>query len=233
MRGTDHSDSRAYHHGDLRKTLLEACCAHIAEHGTEGLSLRALAREAGVSATAPYRHFDSRQSLLAALATEGFEELADSMDSEELEGDSVRALFEMGRAYVRYARANPVKYQLMFGGAIGDFSAFESLFVAANKCYGVLEGILLRGQQRGELCAGSTAELGGTVWAVVHGLAGLAISAELKQSVLPEALLRDSAPLLAQQAVANTPERALLRLMEGLVTDRSKLDPLRREWGLV
>ncbi len=226
------TDRAAYHHGDLRKTLMEACCTHIAEHGTEGLSLRALAREAGVSATAPYRHFDSRQSLLAALATEGFEELASSMDREVLEGDSVCALFEMGRAYVRYARQNPVKYHLMFGGAVGDFSAFESLLVAANDCYAVLEGILLQGQQHGDLCDGSLAELGGTVWAMVHGLAGLTISAEEKQLVCAEGPVPDGPPLRAQHAVATAPERALLRLMEGLVKDRSRLAPLQREWGV-
>ena len=73
---TQPSAASRYHHGDLRTTLLRAAEAHIALEGTERLSLRALAREAGVSATAPYRHFDDRQALLVALATDGFDELA-------------------------------------------------------------------------------------------------------------------------------------------------------------
>ncbi len=70
-----------YHHGDLAGTLMEAALQHIAAEGTESLSLRALAREAGVSATAPYRHFPSKQCLLAALATRGFKRLRDAMST--------------------------------------------------------------------------------------------------------------------------------------------------------
>lgn len=216
---------RGYHHGDLRKTLLETCCQHIACQGTEGLSLRALAREAGVSPTAPYRHFDSRQALLAALATEGFEELAASMGGVACD-DPVRAIFDCGLAYVRYAEANPVKYQLMFGDAIGDFSAHADLLQAARACYASMERILALGLDSGDLRPAGLDELGGTVWALVHGLAGLTISARVKAAQQPRAAIMEVAPLRAQQAVADAPERALRRLLEGLVTEPSRLDAL-------
>ena len=230
MNASHHGDdSRAYHHGDLRKTLLETCCAHIASQGTEGLSLRALAREAGVSPTAPYRHFDSRHALLAALATEGFEELAASMGAVPLE-DPVQAFFDCGLAYVRYARANPVKYHLMFGDVIGDFSDHEELITAAHDCFRHLEKVLAVGLASGDLRSDDAAELGGTVWALVHGLAGLAISAEAKAAQKPIEEIMQMPPLRAQAAVAAAPERAVLRLLEGLVADPARLDALQERW---
>lgn len=223
-------DERSYHHGDLRKALLQTCCEHIACQGTEGLSLRALARQAGVSPTAPYRHFDSRQALLAALATEGFEELAESMAAADRD-DPIEALFECGRNYIRYAEANPVKYHLMFGDVIGDFSGHEALFEAARHCYALLEGKLVNGQESGALRGGDVRELGGTVWAMVHGLAGLVITARSKAAQAPLADILQIAPLRAQQAVAEAPERALLRLMEGLISDPADLAGLWKRWG--
>lgn len=218
-----------YHHGDLRKTLLEACCAHIASQGTEGLSLRALAREAGVSPTAPYRHFDSRHALLAALATEGFEELAASM-SEVALSDPLQAFFECSLAYVRYAQGNSVKYHLMFGDVIGNFSGHEKLIAAANDCFGHLQKVLAAGLASGDLRSDDPEELGGTVWALVHGLAGLAIAAQAKAAQRPIEEIMEVPPLRAQQAVAAAPERAVLRLLEGLVSDPARLTALKENW---
>ncbi|MCC5886536.1 MAG: TetR/AcrR family transcriptional regulator [Gammaproteobacteria bacterium] len=227
MNASQHGDDgRSYHHGDLRKTLLETCCAHIASQGTEGLSLRALAREAGVSPTAPYRHFDSRHALLAALATEGFEELAASMRAVALD-DPVQAFFDCALSYIRYAAGNPVKYHLMFGEVIGDFSGHEELTAAAGDCYARLEQVLQVGLDSGDLRPDNLEELCGTVWALVHGLAGLTLAAQAKASSKPIEDIMQVPPLRAQQAVAAAPERAVLRLMEGLVADPSRLHGLK------
>jgi len=224
VNASQHSEG-AYHHGDLRTALLKTCCQHIAREGTEGLSLRALAREAGVSPTAPYRHFDSRQALLAALATEGFEELGAAMAAVNAD-DPVRALFECGMAYVRYAEANPVKYHLMFGDVIGDFSGHDELIIAACACYERMEAVLARGLECGALRKADLRELGGTAWAMVHGLAGLVLTAQRKAALMPREEMLEIPPLRAQHAVATAPERALLRLMEGLVADPASLASL-------
>lgn len=230
MNASHHGDeNRTYHHGDLRKTLLETCCAHIASQGTEGLSLRALAREAGVSPTAPYRHFDSRHALLAALATEGFEELAARMSAVVLH-DPVQACFDCSLAYVHYAQDNPVKYHLMFGDLIGDFSGHDELIAAARDCYGHLEKVLALGLASGDLRQDDPDELSGTVWAMVHGLAGLAIAAKAKADQKPIEEILQIPPLRAQQAVAAAPERVLLRLLEGLVADPARLTELKARW---
>lgn len=95
-----------YHHGDLRPSLLRAAAKLLEKEGRDALSLRDLARRAGVSHNAPYRHFADRQALLAALAAEGFALLA-----AELEGRPWR---EQAMAYLRFALANPERFTLMF-----------------------------------------------------------------------------------------------------------------------
>jgi AcrR family transcriptional regulator len=174
-----HNDSsqRSYHHGDLRETLMEAALASIAAHGTEKLSLRALAREAGVSATAPYRHFPSKQSLLAALAEEGFQELRSRFDrvaaQTQTHADLEQRLLALGMAYVDFALAHSTTYELMFGRVLGDFSEYESLQRAAEGCYGVLYRMLEEGLSPQGARALTATRLGGVVWAAVHGVASL------------------------------------------------------------
>ena len=103
-----------YHHGDLRAAVLQAAGEILETEGLSGLSLREAARRAGVSHNAPYRHFADRESLLAALAAEGFGLLA----AAQREAAAKIGLRGMGEAYVRFALAHPERFQLMFGGVI-------------------------------------------------------------------------------------------------------------------
>ena len=225
--------ARGYHHGGLRETLLDAAVRHIEAEGTEGLSLRALAREAGVSATAPYRHFDSRQTLLAALATQGFVELGERMESDpaRLSAEPAIVFFESGMAYVDYARHNSVKYHLMFGDTIGDFAGHAELAAAAEASYAQLETMLQAGIDTGVLLQIPVRDLGGVVWSMVHGLAGLVIAGERKRAGAPLAALRTMAPMDAQQRVLEAPERVLMRLSRGLIVDADAREELERRVG--
>lgn len=109
------SDGRPYHHGDLRRALVEAGRRLLEREGSAGLSLRAVAREAGVSAAAPYHHFKDRAALLYAVAHEGNVALNDAVrtafDSSEAGQERIVAV---GLAYVTFALANPALYELMF-----------------------------------------------------------------------------------------------------------------------
>lgn len=105
----------SYHHGDLRNACLTAALALLEEDDEATLSLRGVARRAGVSATAPYRHFPDKDSLLAALATHGYEELRRRLvvaDAAAPDGDEFVA---MAQAYVLYALEHPALFRLMFG----------------------------------------------------------------------------------------------------------------------
>ena len=105
---------RSYHHGDLPAALLRAAGKILEKEGVEALTVRALTRRTGVSHAAPYRHFPDRDSLLAALAAEGFGMLGAAQRAAAAE----RGLRGMGEAYVRFALAHPQRFRLMFGGQV-------------------------------------------------------------------------------------------------------------------
>jgi len=226
-------DTKAYHHGDLRQTLLDAAVEHIAREGTEGLSLRALAREVGVSATAPYRHFETRQTLLAAIAAEGFRELGARMvvENERLDSEPAIVFFEMGMIYVDYARHHGVKYHLMFGDVIGDFSDHAELFEAAQASYQHFEETLQAGIDAGVLLQIPVRELGAAVWSMVHGVAGMLIAAERRRATVAPEALRAVAPIATQQLLLDSPGRALLRMSRGFIIDLDALDALEQRVG--
>ena len=108
------SRRRAYHHGDLRESLISAGLEMIRQQTTDEMSLRELARNVGVSATAVYRHFPDKQALLEALCVKGRATLADAQRSAmERAGGGQKGFDESGIAYVRFALANPALFRLM------------------------------------------------------------------------------------------------------------------------
>ena len=170
------SAKNSYHHGELPAVLMQLAVEEIAEKGTEQLSLRSLARKAGVSQTAPYRHFPTKTCLLAALATQGFVDLRTRVQRVISSTKTIETRFiEMGVTYVTFALENPVVYQLMFGGVVADFSAYEDLRDASRSCY--LEVRLCEKElietKRLEF---EPVHLGGAIWAGVHGIASLLLN---------------------------------------------------------
>jgi len=130
------TDKQTYHHGELPEVLMELAVQAIEAEGTEALSLRALAREAGVSATAPYRHFPSKLALLAGVATQGFARLSRKIAERIDQHDNIDDRFvAMGLAYINFAVENPVPYKLMFGSLLADFSEYEALEAASEEAY--------------------------------------------------------------------------------------------------
>src|SRR6202166_459936 len=111
------SHKRPYHHGDLRRAVVEAALEILRETQSLEFSLRELARRAGVSHNAPYKHFADKRELLAAVSAAGFEALTKRMGRETTGHGSARAqLFAALRAYIRHGVENPALYRLMFGG---------------------------------------------------------------------------------------------------------------------
>jgi len=206
---------RGYHHGDLPQTLMDAAVRHIAAEGTENLSLRALARECGVSATAPYRHFPSKRCLLAAVATRGFRELRESLRAALEPEDSLDAqLLALARAYVDFAIRNPTAYGMMFGSVIEDFSEYDMLAEAAESSYSVVRDVLAKLASEHPQQDRDVDQLAGTVWAAVHGVASL-----LLYHLAPDDVDADSGPMRASRSLSTHPERALELLLRGLFAD--------------
>jgi AcrR family transcriptional regulator len=204
-----------YHHGDLAVALMDAALARIAAQGTENLSLRALARECGVSATAPYRHFPSKRCLLAAIATRGFYGLEQHCEQAlVLAGPQLDArLIALGKAYIEFAVENPTAYQIMFGSVLEDFSDYEQLAAAAESSYALVLNVMEQVKAHRPLRRMTAIELGGVAWAGVHGIASLLLfqlSRDATHSGSPQASL---------QALQADPDTALAMLMRGLLAD--------------
>ncbi len=104
-----------YHHGDLRRELLIQAAALLEEIGSDALSIRELARRAGVSPRAPYQHFEDKEALLSALAVDGFAAFGEALAGAEAIAPSGREIEEQVVAYVRFAVAAPGRFRLMFG----------------------------------------------------------------------------------------------------------------------
>jgi len=118
MRESLAAEARPYHHGDLRRALIDAARRILEAEGPSALSLRAVAREAGVSPAAPYHHFKDKGELLDAVAMEGWDMLdAVIARSKEQASSPAEALDEIGVGYVCFARENPALYRVMYDTA--------------------------------------------------------------------------------------------------------------------
>ena len=131
--------SRGYHHGDLRHALIETAETLLAERGVEGFSLRECARRAGVSPAAPAHHFGNMPGLLTAIATLGFEGLADAMEAEAAASDGTpeARLEALARGYIHFALGHPDRFRVVFGRFPLDRTD-QALQAAGARAYALL-----------------------------------------------------------------------------------------------
>lgn len=170
---------KPYHHGNLREALLEAAIQLIAEVGPTAFTLREVARRARVSHNAPYRHFESKDALLAAVGDEGFRELNDAMlEAADKKNKSLERLKGAGVAYVAFALRRPEHFTVMFDAPAprgkhlastgAGKEAFETLLKLVKNC-----------QDDGQLPTGDPLEFALLAWTMVHGIAKLATTGRL------------------------------------------------------
>ncbi len=180
-----------YHHGDLPNALVAAALELIREAGLGALTLRAVARRAGVSEAAPYRHFADKDALLAAVAEQGFLALGRKMDeaaAREPGADVLTRLRRLGAAYVRFGVENPAHFRVMMGPVVARRTEYPSLERVADASFGRLLAVLAEGQQAGIVAAGELQDIGLAAWSFVHGLAALAIEGHLDERLSHESV---------------------------------------------
>jgi AcrR family transcriptional regulator len=158
-----------YHHGDLRRALISEGTAMLAETGPAALSLREVARRLGVSHNAPYRHFATREALLAAIAASGFDELAEATDK------AAADMKARGLAYIAFALEHPAVFRLMFSDLI-DRAAFPELAVAATNGLERAAGAI-------GAAYGDEPEAVMAAWSFVHGLAQLLLDGQAPRNL--------------------------------------------------
>lgn len=159
-----------YHHGQLREALIESAQQLLHTEGIEALSLRTLAKSAGVTQAAPYSHFRDKDDLLATVAEAGFQRLALQMaeDATGLKDTSTRVRALM-TSYIRFACDNKALFRLMFGREVADMKKYPTLAMTAGKSYSLISAALAKRE-------GDTADtpiLSVAVWSLCHGLTTL------------------------------------------------------------
>lgn len=167
--------TRPYHHGDLRRALLDAALALIEAEGVAALTLRQTARQVGVTHAAPYRHFKDKAALLAGVAAEGFRLLADRTETarDAAGPDPIDRLLAIGVAYVRFALEHPAHYRVMFGRDIVETPGEHTFHGEAARAFAVLTGCVGEVQHAGECPSEGAGVRSILAWSTVHGLAML------------------------------------------------------------
>ncbi|CDG39276.1 MULTISPECIES: TetR/AcrR family transcriptional regulator [Asaia] len=161
----------SYHHGDLAKALMRAARVVIQRDGIEALTLRAVTREVGVSATAAVPHFGNLTGLRSALAAEGYEALAHAL-TRAISGAPRVSAHAVGMAYIGFALENPDLFRLMFRRSLLDY-ALPDLAQASSRAFAALRGIAGREESYPDSTDAMPRMAG--LWARVHGLSLLAI----------------------------------------------------------
>jgi AcrR family transcriptional regulator len=180
----------AYHHGSLYEALLDAAEQLLPARGPEALTLREVARHAGVSHGAPYHHFASRDALLAAVAERGFVGLGEAMESAG--GPEPRErLAGICEAYVGFAARHPTRFRLMFGPLLARKTEFPGLQAAGEKAF----ALLLSASQEVAPTQAMPLTLAG--WSMAHGLSYLTVNGIFESLPVP---VPDSAGLGRQLA---------------------------------
>lgn len=168
---------RAYHHGDLRRAVLDAAVEVIGESGPSALSLRDLARRAGVSHAAPAHHFGDKTGLLTVLAAEGYTLLADALEAELRRSGQ---LVEVGVAYVQFAVTHRAHFEVMFRPELYRVEDPDVLAAQARADAGLKAGVGAVPERR----TGRDAGLAGVAaWSIVHGFATLWINGALPTEI--------------------------------------------------
>ena len=191
---------------DLREACVVAAHAVIAQHGVEKLSLRDVARRLGVSHQAPYKHYPSRDHLLAEVMRRCFESFALFLDATQGSVDPQCDMQSMGQAYLQYAMEKPLEYRLMFGTPWPSTAEHPALLRDAQHSFNVLRRAIAR--MRGRSAITTQDDLDALfVWSSMHGLATILQSNAMERLALSRAVL--------QRAVPHTLERIGLALASG------------------
>jgi len=198
------SRSKPYHHGDLRRALIAAGIGLLTEGGAAALDLRKVARKAGVSHAAPYRHFEDKRALLAAIAEEGFLRLTGHLENALKENETASPLLSLAQAYVSFALAEPALMREMFSGLSIDRLSYDALHAASKSAFNVLLEVIQDEQAAGRFVQDDPQKLVLVMWSLFHGLTMLLLENQMPMVTVEP----DGVNVIIQESVT--------RLLDGL-----------------
>jgi AcrR family transcriptional regulator len=184
---------KKYHHGDLKNALIEAGIKILSKEGVGGLSLRKVAKQAGVSHSAPYAHFTDKQSLIAAISTEGFKQLYAELDAAILShaSDPKEQLMEGAWAYVQFAMNNTDTFKIMFSGVLEKEKDYPAFVEISHKTFDRVADIVRACQAVSILRPVPTEILAIAVWGQLHGIISLIMEGQVSHVVLDRFSIRE------------------------------------------
>ena len=203
---------KTYHHGNLKQELIDCACRLCERDGYTKLSIRSLAKESGVSQTAPYRHFKTKEVLYASVATEGFKKLSKAFHVDANKKITKKHLVEIGCKYIEFGLKNANTYDLMFGTAVGNFADYPELLESANSSYENFRSSFSKlANDSDEVIAFKCI----TLWSMVHGLVGILRKVQV---IGDESLINpEVGPMSTANVIADNLEDHLDKVVSGLI----------------
>jgi AcrR family transcriptional regulator len=185
----------------LKNALIETGAEILSKEGVNGLSLRKVASRAGVSHAAPYAHFPDKQTLIAAISTEGYRMLYERLDAavQRYRDDPLRQLVEAAWAYVQFALADPAHFKVTFSGVVEKEKDYLAYVEMSRKSFGLVVQIVEACQAAGVLKPGPVDVMAVSVWSLVHGFVSLLQEGQVSHSVLDHYSLREMLILTLNQ----------------------------------
>jgi AcrR family transcriptional regulator len=180
------TEKTSYHHGDLKNALIKAGIEILDKRGTEALSLRRVARWAGVSHTAPYAHFTDKQALVAAISTEGYKKLYEKMSVaiQTHHGDPRQQLIAASWAYIEFALDNTAHFKLTLSGIVEKEKDYPEFVEITMKNFDLVVQLVKTCQQVGVLREGPPKLVAITVWSQVHGFISLFLEGQISHDLI-------------------------------------------------
>jgi AcrR family transcriptional regulator len=195
------SKKGAYHHGDLKNALIRAGVSILAKEGVSALSLRRVAQKAGVSHAAPYAHFADKQTLVAAIATEGYRRLYKALRAaiESHPDDPAAQLVEGAWAYVKFSLDDPDYFRVALSGVVEKEKEFPALVEISQQSFAELVAVVSACQKAGILKPGPADLVAVAVWSLLHGLASLLPENQVPHTVSASVSMRDLVVRMLEQ----------------------------------
>ena len=201
-----------YHHGNLKKELINCASAMCERDGYTKLSIRSLAKESNVSQTAPYRHFKTKKDLYAAVSTNGFNKLSKAIHVDVDKKVTKKQIVDMAIKYIEFGLKYANTYDLMFGTAVGNFSPYPELLQSANSSYDNFRSSFSKlANDSDEVIAFKCI----TLWSMVHGLVGILRKVQV---IANEPLMNpDDGPMPSALFIAGNLEDHLDKVVSGII----------------
>lgn len=184
--------SNQYHHGDLKNALIQAGIEILSREGTQAMSLRRVAKRAGVSHAAPYAHFADKQALIAAIAAEGYKKLYQQLSSAQFgQDDPLARLMAIAHAYLQFALDEPDHFRITFSGIVKAEKDYPEYVEQSKRCFALVAMVVEDCQAKGFFVGDDTQMLATSIWSCIHGFVQLLLANQFPGALMAQYSIHD------------------------------------------